>query len=81
MNTIKGQFKRQFKPIKNFGLFFCLVLKKYQEIYDDVIKPTLEDMNIECVRADDIKTPGAIIGQIWEHIQITERREAHGASI
>jgi formylglycine-generating enzyme required for sulfatase activity len=46
--------------------------KKYQEIYDGIIKPTLENLGVKCVRGDDIKTPGAIIGQIWEHIQKAE---------
>ena len=69
MDTIRGHFKRQYFRTKNMCFVLMPFTNKYQEIYDGVLKPTLSDLGIECKRADDIKTPGAIIGQVWEHIQ------------
>lgn len=72
MDTIRGHFKRQHRPVNNLCFVLMPFAEEYKEIYDGVIKPTMNKLKIECLRADDIKTPGAIIGQIWEYIQKAE---------
>lgn len=73
MQSIKDFFDRRYaqKP----GL--CFVLMPFRppldEIYDQIIKPTIETMcNMECRRADDIYSSKPVIGDIWEYIQKAE---------
>lgn len=72
IDTIRGHFKRQHYPVKDLCFVLMPFAPKYQEIYDGIIKTILDRINIDCKRADDIKIPGAIIGQIWEYIQKAE---------
>lgn len=72
MDSIRGYYKRQYESETNIAFVLMPFSRKYQEVYDDVLKPTLNRLGIECKRADDIKKPGAIIGQIWEGIQKAE---------
>jgi DNA-binding response OmpR family regulator len=41
---------------------------EFRPVFDDIIKPAVEDHGMRASRADDIWTPGAVMGQIWEHI-------------
>jgi len=40
----------------------------FNELYDEVIKPTVESFGIECVRADDFYTSGLILNDIAQSI-------------
>ncbi len=55
---------------------FCFVLMPFNEqhkvLFDGVIKPSLGKLKIQCMKGDDIKTPGVILGQIWKYIQKAE---------
>jgi len=42
---------------------------QYDELYNEVIKPTSEDFNLECIRADDMYTNGLIIEDISRSIR------------
>ena len=50
----------------------CFVLmpfkESYRQIYDVVIKPTMEDLDFECVRADDIRVQRNIMRDVIELI-------------
>lgn len=50
----------------------CFVLmpfdKKFQPVYDDHIKPTVEGARLRCERADDIHGASVITWDIWERI-------------
>lgn len=50
----------------------CFVVMPFREpffrIYDKCIKPTLEDLSLRVLKADDIFTPNPIIEDIWEYI-------------
>lgn len=51
---------------------FCFVImpfkKDMQEVYDDVIKPAVEEAGIACIRADELVGAASIIRKIIEHI-------------
>ena len=40
----------------------------YTEIYDTLIKPTVEEEGFRCVKSDDIYRTRAVIEDIWENI-------------
>lgn len=42
--------------------------EEYNELYKEVIKPTVENYDIECIRADDIYTSGPILQDITQSI-------------
>jgi len=50
----------------------CFVLmpfaQPFSRLYQQHIKPTLEDLNLRVMRADDLFKPAAIIEDIWEYI-------------
>ncbi len=50
----------------------CFVLMPFaeeqREVYDGVIKPTVEECGITCLRADDIYSPGPILVKVMENI-------------
>ena len=52
------------------GLVFVLMplTGKYTEIYSQVIKPTVNELEYECVKADEIAKPGNINKEIAEYI-------------
>lgn len=45
---------------------------KYNGIWENVIKPTVENYGDTCKRADDIFAPGSIINDIIDHIHISD---------
>lgn len=63
-------------PISSSGLRgtrrLCFVLMpfkdEYRQVYDFVIKPTIEGMGFECVRADDLKKQRNIMRDVVEFI-------------
>jgi hypothetical protein len=42
---------------------------KLNPIYDSIIKPVIKDLNLECLRADEIFTSKPIIEDIWKSIK------------
>ncbi len=50
----------------------CFVLMPFREpfmrLYDEHVRPTLEELGLRVMKADDIFTPTAIVEDIWEHI-------------
>lgn len=54
-NPIKAFVVMQFTPVFN-------------DLYDEVIKPTVESFKIDCIRADDIYTSGSILEDITQSI-------------
>src|ERR1035437_2547929 len=44
--------------------------EEFKPVFDDVIKPAVADYSLEAIRADNIWSPGAVMGQIWAHINI-----------
>ncbi len=52
----------------------CFVLMPFRpemdEIYEDIIQPTIKELGMECKRADEIYHVGSIIDQIWYYIQV-----------
>ncbi len=54
----------------------CFVLIPFRppffRIFEDVIKPAMEEVGFKVVKADDIFEPGPVIEQIWEYINRAE---------
>jgi len=52
----------------------CFVLmpfrQEFDEIYEDTIKPTITEIGMKCIRADEIYNIGPVIGDIWKYIQM-----------
>ncbi len=50
----------------------CFVMMPFanelKRIYTEVIKPTIESRDLMCLRADDIRTNGAIMDHVWKSI-------------
>jgi len=50
----------------------CFVLMPFREpffrLYQDHLKPTLEEMGLRAIKSDDIFTPTVIVEDIWEYI-------------
>ncbi|MBN2156659.1 MAG: hypothetical protein JW776_11515 [Candidatus Lokiarchaeota archaeon] len=64
-------FSRTTEPIKDNQCFVLMPFDpQYLEIYEDVIKPLLSELGINCVRADELYGSRAIIQDIWKSIQI-----------
>lgn len=59
---------------KETGLCFVLMpfADEYHEVYDGVIKPTLEQRGMACKRADDIYSPRPILITVMEQISKAE---------
>jgi hypothetical protein len=53
----------------------CFVLmpfrKEYRQVYDFVLKPTLQDLGFTCLRADDLNTQKNIMKELVEYIFAT----------
>ena len=51
----------------------CFVLmdfsERYRIVYEKTIKPTVEKLNLSCIRGDEIRMSGDILGQILAEIQ------------
>lgn len=51
----------------------CFVLMPFtsnlNEIYWDIIKPTIETLELKCIRADEIYSTGTVLEDIWTEIQ------------
>ena len=54
----------------------CFVLmpfkEEYRQVYDVVIKPTVESMGMNCIRADDLNTQKNIMKELVEYIHKAE---------
>lgn len=74
MQSIKELFGRQYRPEKGICFVLMPFRPKLNEIYQRVIKPTIEslDERFSCVRADEIYSTKPIVGDIWEYIQKAE---------
>ena len=58
------------KPVNDFQCFVLMPFdKNYEEIYQDIIKPLMQEMGFTCLRADEIYTPTPIMNDVWESIQ------------
>lgn len=59
---------------KETGLCFVLMpfADEYRQVYDGVIKPTLEQRGMACMRADDIYSPRPILITVMEQISKAE---------
>lgn len=65
--------KFEVKPQKPRAFIVMQFSQEYNELYSEVIKPTCEEFDFECVRGDDIYNNGLIIEDI--------AREIRGASV
>jgi len=64
-------FKRTVKTVRQNQCFVLMPFREeYEEVYQDIIKPLLEELAYHCLRADEIYGSTAIIQDIWENIQI-----------
>jgi ATP-dependent Clp protease ATP-binding subunit ClpC len=56
------------------GLGFVLIPHEpeFDGILNDVIRPAMAANNIEAIIADDIRTPGAVLSQVWNCIRTAE---------
>lgn len=63
-------FERTTKQIEPTKCFVLMPFKvEYDEIYQEIIKPLLQELGFSCLRADEIYRPTAIIQDIWQNIQ------------
>ncbi|MCK4794131.1 MAG: hypothetical protein KAV87_60955 [Desulfobacteraceae bacterium] len=64
-------FKRTTKPVRQNQCFVLMPFRQeYDEIYQDILKPILQELGYHCLRADEIYGSTAIIHDIWDNIQI-----------
>ena len=56
------------------GLCFVLMpfADEHRQVYDGVIKPTVEESGMQCLRADDIYSPRPILVTVMENIARAE---------
>jgi formylglycine-generating enzyme required for sulfatase activity len=40
----------------------------YNDYYRDILKPAIQDLGYDCIRSDEIYSPGAFLQTIWEQI-------------
>ncbi len=57
------------KPIRPTVFVVMQFSKNYDELYDEVIKPTCEEFGFECIRADEMYSNGQIIEDILSTIK------------
>lgn len=63
-------FPRTKQPITPKKCFVLMPIQKgFDEVYHDVIKPTLKKMGLHVIRADEIYSSNPIMDDIWENIQ------------
>ncbi|MHA1401380.1 MAG: hypothetical protein ACTSQE_13610 [Candidatus Heimdallarchaeaceae archaeon] len=67
------QIKPIFGPIdvklqENFVFVLMPFKEDLTEIYENIVKPTVESLNLICRKADDLKTNNVIILDIWKAI-------------
>ncbi len=57
------------KPLHNAGCCFVIMPfgGLFDEYYDSVYRPAIEDVGLDPIRADDVYTSGTIIDDIWRH--------------
>jgi nucleoside 2-deoxyribosyltransferase len=70
MYNIKGlkNFTKIFlPPIEN--MCFVIIPFKFNILYSQVIKKAIEELSMECIRADEIYKPNVIIKDIWNSIR------------
>jgi hypothetical protein len=71
MNPNQNLFTKISEPVDEN---LCFVLMPFRpemdEIYKDIIQPTIKGLGMECKRADEIYSSGPIIDQIWYYIQL-----------
>ncbi|SEQ85364.1 TIR domain-containing protein [Epilithonimonas lactis] len=59
----------EIKTIENSCFVVMPFSNLYQIEYESIIKPTLEELNIQCVRGDEIYSKQRIMDDIWESIK------------
>jgi hypothetical protein len=59
----------EIKNIENSCFVVMPFSSLYQIEYESIIKPTLEELNIKCVRGDEIYSKQRIMDDIWESIK------------
>lgn len=65
-------FQRTSKQIEPTKCFVLMPFKdEYDEIYQEIIKPIVQELGFSCLRADEIYRSTAIMQDIWENIQIS----------
>lgn len=68
--------KRLFTRDKTIQPGLCFVLMqfggRFDQLYDSIIKPTVEAQGLTCLRADEIYTDKSIVSDIWDSIQRAE---------
>ena len=71
MKSNKNLFTKISEP-DDENLCFVLMpfIPEMDELYKKTIKPTIEELGMECIRADEIYRVGSIIDQIWSYIQV-----------
>lgn len=68
--TEQRHFPHTKQPIDPMKCFILMPIEKgFEDIYHDVLKPTLEEMGLRVVRADEIYSKNPIMEDIWENIQ------------
>lgn len=71
-----SHLRRIFTRDKTVQPGLCFVLMpfggRFDQLYDSIIKPTVEAQRLSCLRADEIYTDKSIIGDIWDSIQRAE---------
>lgn len=59
----------QVKKVENSCFVVMPFSPLYQIEYENIIKPTLEELNIKCIRGDEIYSKQRIMDDIWESIK------------
>jgi hypothetical protein len=59
-------------PPKSVVPDLCFVLmpflQEFDEVWQDTIRPTVQQLGLQCYRADNIYGPGVVVHDIWENI-------------
>src|SRR5262249_38077468 len=58
--------KVEFRLREDFVFVLMPFTDRLRQIYEDLIKPTIENKGFACRRADDFKSNRAIMGEIWQ---------------
>jgi len=59
----------EIKSVENSCFVVMPFSNLYQIEYENIIKPTLEDLNIKCIRGDEIYSKQRIMDDIWQNIR------------